>query len=210
MPRRGAAYFALPSVGAHERDPETIFSHLMPGAMDIEFLQDAVTLNATAETNSQEIKVIVEINNDNTGHKIPTDYPGRQLVLLIQAYDKTGLPLALHAGPILPEWVGVGEQDQGYYSGLPGTAYAMILEEVWTGKTPTIAYWNPYKILSDNRIRPNETAVCEYIFENPAAGDVKISIQLIFRRNFIEVMDWKKWDSPDIVIQELEIIPEQP
>lgn len=197
MPRRGATLFALPSAGANQRDPDTIFSHLMPGATDSEFLQNAVTLNASANNIDQKINVHVEILNDNIGHNIPTDYPGRQLILLVQAYDSNDQLLELLEGPTLPEWTGVGDREFRYFSGLPGTAYAIILEEVWTGISPTIAYWNPYIILSDNRIQPFETAVSDYIFEPPHTDTFRIDIQLIFRRNFIDVMDWKQWDAPD-------------
>ncbi len=110
----------------------------------------------------------------------------------------------------MPEWVGVGDPDKGYYSNLPGRAYAIILKEVWTGKTPTIAYWNPFEIISDTRIDPHEIAVSEFLFERPDTGEVEINIRLIFRRNFIEVLDWKQWDSPDILVEELEIGLAQP
>ncbi len=210
MPSRGASYFALPSSGGLERDPETIFSHRMPGAMDVEFLRDGLSLDSAVEYVKGGVSVIVEIRNDNTGHKYPTDYPGRQLILLVEARGPDDQPLKLREGDTLPEWVGVGDPDKGYYSNLPGRAYAIILKEVWTGKTPTIAYWNPFEIISDTRIDPHEIAVSEFLFERPDTGEVEINIRLIFRRNFIEVLDWKQWDSPDILVEELEIGLAQP
>ena len=205
MPRRGASYFALPSSGGLERDPETIYSHRMPGAVDMELLEKAVLLSGEAFYTPNGLKVIVEITNHNTGHKIPTDFPGRHLILLVQVYDENGRPLHQETGPVLPVWTGEGKVEEGNFSGLAGEAYALILEEVWTGKSPSIAYWNPFEVLSDNRIEVDEVKKSEYAFSGSVSGEVTISIQLILRRNFKDVMDWKQWDSPDIVIEDLEI-----
>lgn len=105
--------------------------------------------------------------------------------------------------PSLPDWAGVGDPDLGYFAGLPGKIYANVLEEVWTGISPTIAYWNPFTTLSDNRIKPFETALSDYIFEYLPEEVLRIEIQLVFRRTLINVMDWKQWDTPDILIDEI-------
>jgi len=206
MPHSGATIFALPGVGAHQRDPETIFSHLMPGAMDLELLQNAVSLNAWSEIINETIQIQVEIKNDNTGHKIPTDYPGRQLILIVQGFDEHGNPLRLIEGPSLPEWAGIGNPEFGYYAGLPGLIFANILEEVWTGISPTVAYWNPFTIVSDNRIDPFQTDLSKYVFYSPNVEETRIEIQLLLRRTFIEIRDWKQWDIPDITVDKITLV----
>jgi hypothetical protein len=46
MPPTGADHFVRPDKGGETRDPATIFSHLMPGAMNENLLQNSVTMLA--------------------------------------------------------------------------------------------------------------------------------------------------------------------
>jgi hypothetical protein len=152
MPSGLTDHFALADAGGLVRDPETVFSHRMPGAADEAFLQDALTMTVNASREGREVAVEVELFNDNTGHHIPTDSPLRHLILVVEAFDANGETLKLASGPILPEWTGSGDSNKGYYAGLPGKAYAKILEELWTEISPSGAYWNPTRLISDNRI----------------------------------------------------------
>jgi hypothetical protein len=145
--------------------------------------------------------VQVDVTNDKTGHHVPTDFPGRHLILLVQATGGQGRALPLRDGSTVPEWGGVGDASQGYYAGLPGKAYAKVLEDLWTGLSPTMAYWNPTRVLSDNRLAAFETDTSTYVFAAPGEGEVVVEVTLIFRRAFIDVMDWKDWDTPDIVME---------
>ncbi len=200
MPPLGATQFATTEAGALLRDPSGIFSHRMLGAADIEFLQHALSVSSTALIKQGMVVVEVELLNDNTGHKMPTDSPLRQLLLIVQAYDPRGTQLTQIAGPTIPNWGGVGDPREGYYAGLPGEGYALILEELWTGVSPSAAYWNPVRIISDNRLVP---FVADRIrFEYDAAGfeTVEVSIQLIYRRAFKSIMDQKGWADEDIVL----------
>jgi hypothetical protein len=90
MPPTGADHFVRPDKGSETRDPATIFSHLMPGAMDENLLQNAVTLTANVRREGDKIIVDVTIVNDQTGHHVPTDSPLRQLILLVSATNGQG------------------------------------------------------------------------------------------------------------------------
>jgi hypothetical protein len=52
----------------------------------------------------------------------------------------------------VPQWGGVGDPHEGHYAGLPGKAFAKVLQEIWTGLSPSAAYWNATRVLSDNRL----------------------------------------------------------
>jgi hypothetical protein len=104
------------------------------------------------------------------------------------------------SGPAVPEWGGVGDPSLGYYAGLPGAAYAKILEELWTEISPTGAYWNMTRLVSDNRIAAFATDETAYAFTAPATGDVSVEVTLLFRRAYKMLMDQKGWDVPDIVM----------
>lgn len=202
MPVTDATFFALPEKGGLERPPGRIFSHYMPGAMDDELLQNAVTMTATAQLEGDAVMVQVEITNDQTGHHVPTDFPARHLILLVQATDAYGNPLEQLEGPTVPEWGGVGDPSEGYYADQPGKAFAKVLEELWTEISPSAAYWNPTRVLSDNRLAAFATDSSSYNFAAPDEGEVKVEVTLLFRRAFIEMMDQKGWDVPDIVMEQ--------
>lgn len=204
MPRRGAERFVREDKGGLVRRPETIFSHLMPGAADEEFLQDALSMESTAVMEGDEIKVTVTLTNDNTGHHVPTGSPLRHLLLLVTAKDDQGNVLQQSEGSTLPGWAGVGEATQGYYAGLPGKAYAKILEEAWTLIAPSASYWNPTRVVSDNRLAALASDTSIFSFTPPETGTSHIQVELFFRRAFRGLADQKGWEITDITMAQQE------
>ena len=205
MPATDASTFAFPENGGHKRPPGHVHDHRMPGAADDQFLRSAVALAASTLIEDDRLIVTVRITNNKTGHHVPTDSPLRQIILLISAVDSQGRILSFRDGPRVPPWGGVGDPNQGYYAGQPGKGYAKVLEELWTGISPSGAYWNPTRVLSDNRLAPFATDTSSYVFSSPNEGKGMVKITLIFRRAFIELRDQKGWDIPDIVMAQRSI-----
>ena len=202
MPRLGVTHFALPDQGGLERDPGTIFSHRMPGASDQELLQNAVSLEVAGKMVGELIVVEVTVVNDQTGHHVPTDSPLRHLILLVEATGENGDPLTQKDGPIIPDWGGIGDPEDGYYAGMPGKVYAKILQEIWTEVEPSGAYWNPTRIVSDNRLAAFESDTSSYTFILDPGEEGTVHVKLLFRRAFKEMMDQKSWDAPDLLMEE--------
>jgi len=201
MPRRGATYIARPDKGGLERDPETIYSHLMPGAADVELLQNTAELELQVERSGDELFVEVWVTNYNAGHHIPTDHPARNILLVVTAVDSRLRPLEYLGDQVVPEWggVGVGHDD---YAGRPGKGYAKVLEELWTEVSPTAAYWRPTRVKEDTRIPALFTDVSSYRFRVPQDTSlVMVKAQLIFRRAFKSLAEEKVWDTPDILME---------
>jgi hypothetical protein len=198
MPQGVADHFARPEEGGRKRDPATIFSHLMPGASDESLLRGAVDMEVRTATSDGRVEVAVEIANTRTGHHVPTGSPLRHLVLVVRAHDDSGAALLRVSGPTLPDWCGTGDPRQGRVGGLPGVVYAKVLEELWTGVSPTAAYWQQTRLVSDNRIPALEADTTTYVFRAPECGDVTVDVQLLYRRAFTELADQKGWDTPDI------------
>jgi hypothetical protein len=209
MPPLGGTQFATNEAGGLTRDPETIFSHRMPGALDQDLLQNALETRVQTELDGEILKVIISLYNDNTGHKIPTDSPLRHMLLIVEAFDMQGAPLELVEGQTLPDWCGEGILAEGYYAGLPGKAYAAILQELWTEISPSGAYWNPTRVVSDTRLDPFEEDLTSYQFLLPESGGAEVHVRLLLRRAFINLMDQKGWTDPDIVMDEqlISIVP---
>jgi len=201
MPSSGAEHFVRTDKGGLRRRPETIVNHKMPGARDLELLQNAVTMTLEAEKASGGIRVRTKIVNDRTGHHVPTDSPLRHLILVVRAYGRDGIELPLKYGPVLPEWCGDGDPAEGNYAGLAGKVFIKLLEETKRGLSPTAAYWNPTRIVMDTRLGAYESDLGEFLFEAAESGDVRIEAVLLYRRAYKELMDQKGWNVPDIVME---------
>jgi hypothetical protein len=201
MPSGKTNLIAAVGKGGLTRDPQTIFSHRMPGGMDKSLLENSLTMTVTSQLEKEKLVVEVTLFNDQTGHHIPTDSPLRQLILLVDAKDGESQALSLIDGPTLPDWTGVGDPSNGYYAGLPGKAYAKVLSELWTEILPSGAYWNHTQILSDNRLAAFAQDKTRFVFSAPTQGEGRVSISLLYRRAYKQLMDWKNWDVPDIQIE---------
>ena len=199
-----------PGMGGVERDPLVIHAHTFPGASSLELLENSVSMTVTTQVQAETLGIQVEIINDRTGHHVPTDSPLRQLILLVGARNSQSEILTLLDGPTIPDWGGIGEPAQGYYAGLPGTVYAKILEETWTGISPSGAYWNPTRLVSDTRIPAFGGATSTYTFALPQeGGSISVDVRLLYRRAFIQLMDQKSWDIDDILMERqiLQVLP---
>ena len=199
MPPNGDVYFALPAVGGLEHPPERIPSHLQLGARDVELLQNTVTMTVSARQTVGRLEVTVSITNTGAGHHVPTDYPGRHMLLVLAATDALGQPLAHLDGEVVPGWGGA-------QAGLPGRAYAKVLRDVATGEAPVVSYWKQTLLVRDNRIPALAGDRSTYTFAVPVTGGpVTVTGELRFRRAFQAVMDAKGWDTPDIVMEEVQV-----
>ena len=199
MPPTGDGFFALPEKGGLEHSPEQIPSHLQLGAMSVELLQDTVTMDLSAQPQAGNIKATVKITNAKAGHHVPTDHPGRHLILVVQATDSQGKPLQILDGPTIPEWGGAE-------AGLPGKAFAKVLRDVMSGDFPVVSYWKQALILSDNRIPALGTDVSNYTYALPAdRGEVEIKATLIFRRLFQLMAEAKGWAVPDVLMEQVSV-----
>jgi hypothetical protein len=210
MPPGQNDHFARLGKGGVNRDPQTIFSHNMPGAANEELLQNAVNLDVKAERLSERLIITITITNDRTGHHVPTDSPLRHLILIVKATDSQGRLLQQLDGPVIPRWCGVGDPNEGYYSGLPGKAFAKVLEELWTEVSPTGAYWNPTRLLSDNRIAAFAFDSSTYTFLANRDDKTTVDVVLLFRRAFIDLVAQKDWEINDIVMESKAITVSEP
>ena len=204
MPISGINHFADPDQGGLIRDPTTIRSHDMLGISDKDFMENAVSVRVIDELHEETLRVKVEIYNDQTGHKIPTDSPLRNMLLVVQAQSMSGEQIDMISGPRLPAWAGEKVGDPGHFAGLPGKGFALILQDKWTGSAPTFAYWNPVLVIEDSRLAPYEKDLSVYVFDLSEISEVQLSVKLIFRRAFIELAEQKGWGVEDTVIFNLQ------
>jgi len=191
-------YFAYPEVGGLYREREQVHNHQMPGATDRAFLQSAVQMETEAAVEDDALVVTVHITNVGAGHHVPTGSAMRQLLLTLDVTESSGTKLALSDGPTLPTW-------SGDLAGTPGKGFAKILQDAVTGESPSIAQWRLVTVESDTRIPAKATDTTQYRFALPTVGSVdelSIKASLYYRRSFQDIMEWKDWDTPDILMAE--------
>jgi hypothetical protein len=196
MAPNGDAYFALPQVGGLPHPPQTIPSHLQPGAAAIDLLRETVSMTVSAQQAGGQLRVTVAITNTGAGHHVPTDHPGRHLILDVTAAGADGQALLQLAGPTVPPWGGA-------QAGLPGQAFAKVLQDAASGQMPVVSYWKPSFIVADNRIPALASDVSTYRFALPAASEsVAVSARLTFRRLYQPLAMARGWSEPDILMAE--------
>jgi hypothetical protein len=189
-----------PDAGGFERDPMSIPSHSQPGASSVPLLRDSVTMTVSVQQEFGRLIATVTITNTGAGHHVPTDHPGRHMVLTVWAVDEQSQQLAQQGGPTVPEWGGA-------QAGMPGTVYAKVLRDVHSGEAPVVSYWKQTLITSDNRIPARESNLTVYTFAIPETGQsATVTAELLFRRAFQDVMDARGWTAPDVIMAEAEAV----
>lgn len=193
-PEPATNYFVFPDKGGLKRRPDQVHIHKMLGPGDETFLQNAVAMTTAARLEGDGVQVEVNITNEKAGHHVPTDSPLRHLILVVQATDAEGNPLLLREGLTLPEWT-------GDYANQPGKAYAKIMQDPLTGEVPTMNFWRPTQIVTDTRLAALATDTNHYSFAAPAGGPITVEVRLFYRRAFQQLMEWKGWTDPDILMK---------
>ncbi len=197
--RSQRSYFVYPEKGGLFRELDQIHIHQMPGANDETFLRNGIALDVFAEIDGTQIVVRTEVTNTGAGHHYPTGSPLRQVLLVVRATDSRGVELPLVEGSVLPAWAGdlAGEAGQGY---------AKILRDTLTGEEPTFSHWRMVELVEDTRIPAQGSKRGSFRFEisggvtAPEAEEVTIEAQLIYRRAFQQLQEWKGWTDPDITL----------
>lgn len=196
MPPNGESFFADPDQGGLEHPPEVIPSHFQLGATSSDLLQNTVEMNVSTQQYRNQLVVSVSVTNSGAGHHVPTDFPGRQMILTVSAADAQNQPMKLVSGPTIPQWGGDDANS-------PGIAFAKVLKDVESGEYPVVSYWKQTEIMSDNRIPALGTHESTYVFSIPrGGGEAEINVSLMLRRVFQTLGDEKGWDMPDLQMED--------
>lgn len=178
--------------GGIERDPETLSSHVTPGA-DLGFLREHLTFEVAAHRESEGIVVQTTVTARDVGHLTPTGHPARQLLLVLRAHTDSGQVVPLIAGDRLPAVAGT--PDRGGQAGQPGKLYAKILTSL--DGDPHIPYWDVTELAGDTRLEPDEPTRASFTYA-PEPSPVVIEAELIYRRFPFDVAKEKGWTDNEI------------
>jgi nitrate/TMAO reductase-like tetraheme cytochrome c subunit len=161
-------------------------------------VQGAAKITLEATLSAGQIHVKATVVNTGAGHKFPTDSPLRHLLLWLEARDWRGNLLTQTGGPMVPVWAAPD------YGGYPGQIYANILKDKDTNLAPSFAYWNPVEPAwgsSDTRLPPLVAVPSIYSFTAPYDRSATITARLIYRREFLNVVNKKGWPLVDLDVE---------
>jgi len=160
------------------------------------FLENAVTMDMQVSSSETQISVDVTINNNLTGHHVPTGVTVRNMILIVEAWVDGNDPITdglLHSGTqTIHDLGGIGDPAQGYYAGLAGKFYAKVNHDQ-SGNGPTF-FTDATGLIFDNRIAAHESDSTNYTFELPNyQANIRVRARLIYRKAFRFLVDAKNW-----------------
>lgn len=177
------------------RDPSTVRTHAIEGST-ANYLDNAVELSMQTQLVGNELQVDVSIDNNLTGHHVPTGVTVRNMILLVEAWEDGQDPLVNPLGytgtQTIHDLGGIGDPAQGYYAGLPGKYFGKVNHDA-NLQGPTF-FTDATGIQFDNRIPALGMDATNYTFSLPAgSGTVHVRARLIYRRAFRALVDAKNW-----------------
>ena len=178
-----------PGKGGIERNPATLASHHVPGG-NRDQLTKSLKMNVQTKTVGKDRRVEVEIVAEKVGHRVPTGFIDRHLVLVVAATEEMGMPADLLDGARLPT-------SAGKWQRLPGMLYAKQLHGE-ANRTP-IPFWLTVEKTLDTRLLPEQPDRRAFVF---SGGAKRVTVQLWYRRFWQEVADLRGWNDNDLLVLE--------
>jgi hypothetical protein len=182
-----------PGRGGVERDPATLGNHRFFAGSQEEMLRKCLHLEASWN-GSRTLTLKLEARD--VGHRVPTGFPDRQLLLVVEAFDAQGQLLQIMTGPHLSTLAGPK------LAGKSGRLYAKVLRDL-EDHSPA-PFWRARPEFDDNRLRPNQPEVLNWTV--PAEAK-RIQIRILLRRFWDEVRRSKGWPEEDLSIARLDFVP---
>jgi hypothetical protein len=172
-----------PDQGGVERNPQTLGNHRFFAGSLADMLRQSVKLSTQVTRRPQDLRIAVTVAAKEVGHRVPTGFIDRHLLLAVEAIDKHGKAVAAQSGPVLSDLAGAG------LAGKAGKLY---------GKGPA-PFWRSAGEVTDTRLQPETPDVCEFIF--PATAE-QLRVRLLYRRFWQGAGETKGWADNEIVIAE--------
>jgi hypothetical protein len=186
-----------PGHGGIERDPTTLASHSLFAGSQAEMLRKSLQVAVKCKHDANAFRIAVTVTAKNVGHRIPTGFPDRNLILLVEGFDAGGRPMASqNSKSRLSDLVG------REWSGKSGKLYAKQLTGV--SKESPAPFWRALPRFVDSRLHPEEPNQSEFAF----AQDLHhVRVRLIYRRFWESVRLSKGWPNDEITVVDKTSLP---
>jgi hypothetical protein len=182
-----------PGHGGIERDPATLASHRFEGSQ-AEMLRRCLELVASCKLQDGKLQVDVTVRAERVGHRVPTGFIDRHLLLVVQAFDDAGKPLPLTEGSRLPKAAG----DRATQ---PGVLYGKLRADDDGSPLP---FWIGGAETRDTRLSPGQPDQRRFMFPANAA---RVEVRLVYRRFWNHVAQARGWADNDTLIHQRSVTP---
>jgi hypothetical protein len=186
-----------PGHGGITRDPRTLANHRFFDGSQEAMLQRALKATVDFERRPDGIGARVRVWAEGVGHRLPTGFVDRHLVLAVEGQSAKGQVVLPEAGPKLPDFAGAE------LAGQPGLLFARVLRD-FEGHAPVPFWLAAPDAPADTRLTPGK--VEETIFPFPASL-AHLRVRLLYRRFWPEVAHRKHWPDRALVVLEQEFTP---
>jgi nitrate/TMAO reductase-like tetraheme cytochrome c subunit len=177
-----------PGSGGIERDPGMLSSHsFLPGGLEA-MLKSCLKVDVQTALAADGVRVTVDVTADNVGHRVPTGFIDRHLLLVVEARDENGQLLKAKSGPLLPSAA-------GSLAGRAGRLFAKLLTD-HDGSGP-IPFWRSAAEPIDTRLVPRQVVPSEFMFPSNAS---QVEVRLVYRRFWEETAKSKDWPDDEVSV----------
>src|SRR5947207_2598791 len=152
-------------------------------------LRRSLQVSAEATPGAGFVEATVRIQADQVGHRLPTGFVDRNLLLVVEALGPDGSSIRHSQGPKIPGFAG---QE---WAGKAGKVYAKRLTD-FNGNSP-VPFWRARPEVEDTRLIPGQVDSIQWRFP---PGSSRLRLRLIYRRFWPETAKTKAWPPDDIVV----------
>jgi hypothetical protein len=188
MKPTGTLHNLAPGHGGIERDPATLGNHVFFDTSQLAMLRRCLKLDVDTRRHAGGLSVRVRLTACGVGHRVPTGFVDRQLLLVVDGLDRAGRPVPQVRGPTLPAATGNLASRAGYL-------YARLLHDE-EGRSP-VPFWRALPEATDTRLLPERTDERHFDF-GPSAERVRVRV--LHRRFWAETARAKRWPDRDLVV----------
>jgi hypothetical protein len=178
-----------PGKGGIDRDPKTLANHRFFAGSQAEMLRRALHIRATINPGKNSLEAIIEVRADQVGHRLPTGFVDRNLLLVVEPVGKDNQRVDIAEGPRLPAQAGKE------WAGLPGKLYAKLLRD-FVGHVP-VPFWRARPEVEDSRLYPGKPDRLVFRFSPEAE---RLRIRLLYRRFWPDITQTKGWPDDSIML----------
>jgi hypothetical protein len=179
-----------PGHGGLERDSRTLANHTFFAGSRADMLRGCLRVSAEFLPGPETVGVVIQVGVQGAGHRVPTGYIDRHLLLVVEGTDGRGQRLEPTAGPRLPP-------PAGSLAGRPGRLFGKVLTD-HAGRQPA-PFWLARPGVEDTRLHPGRSERIEFSFSR---GLACVQVRLLDRRFWEEVARQKDWPDRDLLVLE--------
>jgi hypothetical protein len=203
MKPTGRRKFVAESEESVMRNPWTLSTHHFGANQKLETLRRAMDVEVEElRVRGQQLGLKLALRTVEVGHCLPTGFPDRHLLLVVEARDADGHVLPLVQGPVLPPEAGFSATLRRNVVGLPGRLFGRLLVD-FSGVGPA-PFWLAVAEKYDTRLRPDQTERVEFWFHTSGArGVAHIEVSLLYRRFYPELVEEKGWELEEWLVHQL-------